>query len=70
MSVKGYYDKLRKEYLKNPNVCPFCGSTNITAEHAEFDGNSASRPVACEECNKEWVEELTLTHVIFNDETV
>jgi transposase-like protein len=70
MSVKGYYDKLRKEYLKNPNVCPFCGSTNITDEHAEFDGNSASRPVACEECNKEWVEELTLTHVIFNDETV
>jgi hypothetical protein len=26
--------------------------------------------VACEDCNKEWVEEFTLTHVIFNDETV
>lgn len=64
------YDKMREKYLKNPNVCPFCGSTNITAEHADFDDDYASRPVACEDCNKEWVEEFTLTYVIFNDEAV
>jgi formate dehydrogenase maturation protein FdhE len=62
------FDKLRGMYLLNPNVCPFCGSTNITAEHAEFDWNTGSRPVACESCDKEWVEEFTLTSVIFNDE--
>ena len=64
------FDKLRKMYLLNPNVCPFCGSIDISAEHAEFDWNFASRPVACENCNKEWVEEFTLTSVIFNDEAV
>jgi len=70
MSTKGYYNKLRKIYLRNPNVCPFCGSTNISAEHAEFEWDSGSRPVACEDCNKEWVEEFTLSSVIFNDEAV
>lgn len=64
------FDKLRKMYLDNPNVCPFCGSSDITAEHAEFEWNSGSRPVACNKCNKEWVEEFTLTNVIFNDKAV
>jgi formate dehydrogenase maturation protein FdhE len=64
------FDKLRDKYLKNPNVCPFCGSDNISADHADFAWNSGIRPVACEDCNKEWVEEFTLTSVIFNDEAV
>lgn len=70
MSKSSNFDKLRVKYLSNPNVCPFCGSDNITAEHAEFYDNNASRPIACEDCNKEWVEEFTLTYVIFNEENV
>lgn len=59
-------DKMEKDYLKNPNCCPFCGSTNINADHGEFDDNQGFRNVDCDNCNKNWVEEFALAGVTFN----
>lgn len=51
------------DYLKNPNVCPFCGSENISAGDTDFGDINAWRNIKCMKCKKEWTEEFTITRV-------
>ncbi len=46
--------KRRKEYLRNPNFCPYCKSDNICT--GEFDAcfNSATQKVYCNDCEEQW----------------
>ena len=64
--MKKNAEQLEKMYLESPNTCPFCGSTNISADHGEFDHDLGFRNVACEDCNKEWAEEFKMSGVTFN----
>lgn len=52
-----------KKYLKNPDKCPYCGSTDITKGDTDFSYINAWETVVCNECGKEWVEEFTITDV-------
>ena len=52
-----------KEYLEAPDECPHCGSTDISAEEADFNYINAWRKVKCEDCGKAWQEEFTITNV-------
>ena len=61
-------EQAKQNYLENfGNLCPFCGSTNLTADHFETQDNHVFRNVACEGCNKEWAEEFTLTDIVINE---
>lgn len=57
--------KLEKKYLENPNRFPFCGSTDITADHGEFNHDLGFRNVECNGCNREWTEEFKMSGVTF-----
>lgn len=57
-----------EEYKKNPDVCPFCHSEDITAKDWDANYINAWRDVRCRTCNKEWQEEFTLTQVYEYDE--
>jgi transcription elongation factor Elf1 len=58
--------QLEQQYLKNPNICPFCGSSNISADRPETDYNQVTINVDCDNCNKNWVEEFKMTGATFN----
>jgi len=59
-------EKLKNEYLKNPNTCPFCGSNDIEADHGEFDHDLGFRNIECNNCNRGWTEEFAMLGVAFN----
>ena len=48
-----------EKYIKYPNHCPFCGSSNITA--SDFDGDQET--VECEDCGEEWHEEFKIVNI-------
>ena len=53
----------KKEYLQNPNKCPYCGSNDISSGHLEADYNMAWSTVICDSCGKEWRDLYTLTDI-------
>ena len=48
-------------YLDNPNYCPVCGSSEINAHQATFEGTQAYQAVTCSGCAAEWHDLFTLT---------
>ena len=52
-----------KEYLKDPDKCPFCDSENITGGDTDFSCINAWRNIKCNSCLKEWIEEFTITNI-------
>jgi transposase-like protein len=46
--------KTDKEYIKDPNHCPYCSSDNLEAGH--FDPEGLVVPVTCNSCHKSWTE--------------
>ena len=50
------------EYVgEGGNCCPYCRSNDTDGGDVEFDSEGASRQVACNDCNKRWVETFALT---------
>jgi len=61
--------KLGEIYKKSGyNICPYCGSFNISGGHFESDCNYAWRNIECLKCEKEWTEEFTITAVLFEED--
>lgn len=57
-------EKQKKEYLKNPNLCPFCKSENIHIEDRNFvDGNYMFQKIWCSACDRNYSETYRLTDV-------
>jgi len=42
----------KAKYLEAPYTCPYCGSSQIGADH--FDGEGSSQRCDCDDCNKSW----------------
>ena len=62
--MKNLTKKQIKEYLSNPDFCPFCKSDDITRiDEFEADFNQAWSNIACNKCGKEWTEIFTMTDV-------
>ena len=55
--------KQKKAYLKNPNVCPCCGSKLISTGFIQVDGKYAWCEVSCSDCQEIWSDVYTLTAV-------
>lgn len=47
-----------EQYLaKGGNVCPFCGSEEISGEGSvQVDSNEAWQTIVCRSCDKEWMD--------------
>jgi hypothetical protein len=56
-----------QEYLKAPDECPYCHSSDISAEEADFSDNIAFRYIECDDCGKHWQEEFTITGVYLDE---
>lgn len=53
-----------KEYLQNPDFCPFCKSDDITRiDELEAGFNQAWSNISCNKCEKEWIEIFTMTDI-------
>ena len=57
-------DRLTEKYLKNPDLCPYCNSNNITGGETNWSGIFSWRNVLCKSCNKQWQEESAITKII------
>lgn len=57
-----------EKYLKNPDICPFCDSENITTVDHDFSYINAYKNIICRSCDKQWTEEFTITKVVEDDE--
>jgi transposase-like protein len=42
------------------NLCPYCGSTDISGGSFTVDGPTAHQEVSCSECDEEWTDTYTL----------
>lgn len=48
-------EQQKRQYLEDANeLCPYCGSSEITAQ--EFDPYGTYRKVECETCDRNWKE--------------
>lgn len=46
--------KEKQKYIKDPTVCPKCGSINICSDPVEADGGYAWSNVECLDCEAVW----------------
>ena len=52
---------IEKEYLKNPNVCPYCNSNDLLASRISVNDSVAVQDISCSNCDKQWTDVYTLT---------
>lgn len=54
----------KKKYLKNPSVCPYCGSSDVSSEGYEPSGLfGVYDRVHCENCDASWFDVYKLVSV-------
>lgn len=59
----------KKEYLKNPKLCPFCKSTEIVNNDNYYGEGDLGNPMKlycvmeCEACKECWADEFVLVGV-------
>ena len=63
--MKNLTKEEKNSYLANPDKCPYCKSSDITADHPDFDTNFCSRIVRCNEenCGKKWIDVYELKDI-------
>ena len=59
--------KQKKKFLKNPSVCPFCGSNDIEGKLPEIDCGACWQSVSCVACKRKWDEIYKLVDVEATD---
>jgi transposase-like protein len=60
--MKSMMESVEKaEYLRNPEHCPYCKSTDVAP--TGVDGESLTQLVVCPDCQRQWTEIYTLTDV-------
>ena len=47
-------------------LCPFCGSENLTGEEINIDAGSAWQDIYCVDCSNEWRDTYALTGYAIN----
>lgn len=53
-----------KEYLENNGVqCPVCKSENIDAMESNFDGDTCTQEVHCNNCDTGWYDVYNLVGI-------
>jgi len=59
--------KQRKDYVRGGAYrCPYCSSTDITADH--FEGEGSYQPVECKSCGRRWNDIYKLVDIEDDDD--
>lgn len=53
----------KKNYLKTPSKCPYCGSENLDCGTMQVDGKDAWQSVECNDCHAQWRDVYKLADV-------
>jgi hypothetical protein len=53
-----------KEYIDNPDHCPYCDGRDLFYDTAIY---GRSRQVQCFTCEKSWLEVMQVMHIITTD---
>ena len=53
----------KKEYLSDPNQCPYCHSIDLEGSHFSADLQLAWQKVSCMNCGKKWEDQYRLSDV-------
>jgi len=56
-------EEQQAEYIKYPNLCPYCGSEELSGGTFEQDDNYGWRDVICRACKRKWQDLFTLTGI-------
>lgn len=56
-------DRMKSNYLENPNLCPFCGSDQLTVVGRKQIEGKIMIKVQCEHCHIHWIEEYELIDI-------
>jgi len=51
------------KYLRDPERCPYCDSSNLTMNLMDIGIHKCSRPIQCLDCNKKWKDIYELNQV-------
>lgn len=49
------------QYVKDPNLCPYCLSQDVTVGEVEHGGTSLTQGVTCHNCDASWRDDYVLT---------
>ena len=58
-----------KSYVsQSGTICPYCNSNYIEGQSVQIDDNGAYQVVICNNCDKSWTDQYTLTNMVENNE--
>ena len=63
MAKKKLTAKQKREYIANPNYCPYCHEEDLDIYNKDTDENYIRHHVQCTNCKQAWVETYILTSV-------
>lgn len=51
---RGLTEQQKREYMKDPDHCPYCESGRLTGSFVDLFSQGAAQPVKCEDCGRTW----------------
>lgn len=63
MSKPNLTAEQKEKYIRNDSFCPFCESDDLDSGRMETDSHGAWRDVSCNDCERSWQDQYTLTNV-------
>ena len=63
-------EQTKKKYVETPTFCPYCNSSDITAQGSDFEDLICLQVIECETCGKRWREILSVTDVEEIEESI
>ncbi len=64
MKIKYLTRKARREYLKYPGRCPYCGYDDPRYGSIDMDGQEIVQFVSCPECLRMWQDWYRITDIL------
>ena len=61
--LKAFNRDQAKNYLKDPHLCPCCGSGEIEGSSIEVDHGACWQEITCLHCYAAWFDNYTLTGI-------
>ena len=56
-------EEQKNKYLASPDICPYCGSDELTLGKVTADVNRTLQSVSCRQCKKRWTSIYELTRI-------
>ena len=71
MKTHRQHSATERDYLKDPNFCPYCEHPVVEADRFDVEGRVAWQGVRCDKCRAEWndvFELVAVERVVFDSD--